>query len=58
MTAKHDCSGKIWGAYRDVSGRVYKGDKEAAKYARIARNARLGALVTEETAAQCQSGRG
>ena len=26
-------------------------DREAAKYARIARNARLGALVTEEMAA-------
>jgi len=23
MTTKHKCAGKIWGAYRDVSGRVY-----------------------------------
>ena len=82
MTTKHDCSGKIWGAYRDVSGRVYKChrnatvqrdgkwycwqhdpeyiarkaterqaawqagmDRKVAKYRRIARNARLGALV-------------
>jgi len=29
MTTKHDCSGKIWGAYRDVSGRVYKCSRNA-----------------------------
>lgn len=29
MTVKHDCSGKIWGAYRDVSGRVYKCHRNA-----------------------------
>ena len=83
MTTKRDCSGKIWGDYRAVSGRVYacsrpatvkrdgkwycwqhdpervkvdakkrragwkaEMDREAAKYERIARNARLGTLVT------------
>ena len=29
MTVKRDCSGKIWGAYRDVSGRVYKCSRNA-----------------------------
>lgn len=29
MTTKHDCSGKIWGAYRDVSGRVYRCSRPA-----------------------------
>ena len=29
MTIKHKCAGKIWGAYRDVSGRVYACSRNA-----------------------------